>query len=155
MPPHVTLNLRQSLVDQFWETRDPRMRQVLEQMATAEHWNLDTKERVAEALAGLAGKLDRARPEAIAYCLPTLIRLMAYLSTPRAMRLLEWMSDRYDSLSVELLAEAADMGDACGALMIDRIQTIKGVSLLSNIFAPERVRQVTMLLQDLADERAP
>lgn len=143
---HVSLNLRQSLVDQFWETRDPRMRQILEHMAVGEYWNLDSKERVAEALFGLTGKLDRAKPEAIERCLQPLIRLMAYLSTPKAMRLLEWMSDRYDTLAVELLKEAAVMADPCGGLMIDRIQTIKSLSLLSNIFAPDRVKQVTELL---------
>lgn len=149
MTQHISLNLRQSLVEQFWETRDSRMRQILETMAEGEHWNLDSKERVAEGLVSLTSKLEKATPEAIERCLRDLIRLMAYLSIPRAMRLLEWMNDRYGHLSIALLQEAAEMNDVCGDLMVDRVQRMKSLALLSNIFAPARVKQVTELLRQI------
>jgi hypothetical protein len=145
----ISLNLRANIIDQFWETRDPRMRQILDQMATGEYWQMDSRERVAEALAALTGKLDRAEPEVIERCLPHLVRLMAYLSAPRAMRLLEWMSERHDTLAVAITREAAVMDDPCGRLMVERVQTIKSLSLLSNIFAPERVKQITELLRKI------
>lgn len=144
-----SLNLRNNLVEQFWETQDPKMKQLLFSMSHVEHWRLDTIKAVAEALGPLALKLERARPDVLNQNMERLVQLMAYLSSPRAMYLLEWLSSRHEQLAIALLQTAAEMNDPCGLLLIDRVQTIKSVSLLGAIFSPENVHNVTQLLRQI------
>jgi hypothetical protein len=141
------LNLRQSLVDQFWETRDPQVRKLLFAMSTAEHWRLDSKEPVVVALTALTNKMEKARPDILVHNMDRLIHLMAYLSTPSAMLILEWLSERHDSLALLLLEKAVQRDDRSGRLLIERVQTIKAMTLLGAIFSPANVKHVTQLLK--------
>lgn len=145
------LNLRKSVVTDFWKTRDPRMSEILRAMAANEHWHMDSRDRVAQALVGLGQHLEHASHQAMSRreSLEAMIRLMAYLSSPRAMRLLEWINDKHGSLAVELVKTASEMNDTCGDLLIERIQTIRSLALLTVIFSYENIRQVRRTLEKL------
>jgi hypothetical protein len=147
---HQPLNLGHSVVDEFWASRDQHTRLILSWMVEAEHWRLDDKPGVSQSLLALAPKLDQASPEALQNMLDLLIQFMAYLSSPRAMRLIEWMDERFEDqgMLMELLSRAAATSDSRpSALMLDRIQTIKSLMLLGRIFSRERVQEITHLLE--------
>lgn len=149
-------NLRQSVIEQFWQKKDPRMARILGWMESMEDWMLDDDEDVAEKIYSLASSLERADKEDIIDNSEHLIKVMAYMSSPRSLRLLEWFDSQYaDETSVVIIKSAEEMGDdACGKILIDRLQTLQRLNLLSRIFSPSRSRVVAEILNEAHDRDA-
>lgn len=148
-------NLRQSIIEQFWQKKDPRMARILGWMESMEDWMLDDDEEVAARIYSLANTLERADRSDILNNSEDMIKIMAYMSSPRALRLMEWLDTQFESgTSVELTQKAAGSDDECGQLMIDRFQTLHRLNLLSRIFAPHRSRIISEILRESNEREA-
>lgn len=147
-------NLRQSIIEEFWQKKDPRMARILGWMESMEDWMLDDNEDVAEVIFVLANTLERVSKNDIVKNSEDLIKAMAYMSSPRALRLMEWFDERFpQGVSVDLTQKALEMkGDERAELLLDRFQTLQRLSLLSKIFSPHRTRMIVDLLQQNAND---
>lgn len=142
-------NLRQSMIESFWQKKDRRMARILGWMESMEDWMLDDNENVANSIYALANTLERVSKKEIVNNAEELIRAMAYMSSPRALRLVEWFDEHFpQGVSLELTQKALEMkDDERAALFLDRFNTLHALSLLSKIFAPSRTRMIVDLLQ--------
>lgn len=149
------VNLQKPVVQKFWMERDPRVANILHWMEPMEaSWlaDLNEDEDVNDVLEELLEVLDSSSPTRIVDCGPQLTEVLAYLSSPRAMRLLHWLDERFTSspsLMAELVAQAreAEEHDATAQLLIERLQILKRFSLLGHVFSPHRVRHLANLLR--------
>jgi hypothetical protein len=143
------LNLKKSIVSDFWKRTDARLARVLSVMENIEHWVVDDVEVVARKLADAGRKMDQVSKETLARVTDEVLFVMAYISCGKALRLLHWMDDTHPGLSVHYVMEAKKTSDwAPSRLMVDRLQTVKGLSLMGRIFAPARMRLVERLLKE-------
>lgn len=145
------VNLRKSVVQQFWQSRHPRAAKILSWMESVEDWGVDDHEAVAQALTRLAERLPNASQKVLSEQTDRLLDIMAYMSAPRALRLLEWLDQRFaqGALSVALVERAtARADDARAQVLIDRLQALRSLDLLSQVFSPARIQTVTELLRD-------
>jgi hypothetical protein len=80
-----------------------------------------------------------------------LIEIMAYMSAPRAMRVVSWIEERFpDGVSRDLLNNAIDMqGDPTADLLVDRLDTLERLSLLTRLFSPARTREIVDILKSM------
>lgn len=147
-------NLRQSIIEKFWQEKDPRMARILGWMESMEDWMLDDNEEVADAIYVLAQTLERVSRRDIMEHSQELIHAMAYMSAPRALRLLEWFDEHFpQGVSVELTKQALTMkDDERASLLLDRFNTLHRLSLLTKIFAPHRTRIIVDLLQQQSND---
>lgn len=147
-------NLRQSIIEEFWQKKDPRMARILGWMESMEDWMLDDNEDVAENIFVLANTLERISRNDIVKNSEDLIKVMAYMSSPRALRLMEWFDERFpQGVSVDITQKALDMkGDERAELLLDRLNTLQRLSLLSKMFSPHRTRMIVDLLQQQSNE---
>lgn len=144
------LNLRKSIVTEFWKSRDPRMNVILQWMEGMEDWGMDDDKDFSDALLKLVPHMERASRTAMLENSDPLIHIMAYMSSSRAMRMLEWFDEHYQQgLSVELVQLSQErQDDPQSQLMLDRLRALQSLSLLGRIFSPARTRLISDLLRD-------
>lgn len=143
------VNLRRSVVTEFWKQRDPRLARILGFMESVESWMVDDHEQVAGALTGLTRKLAAANPSSVAQQADAMLDIMAYMSSPRAIRLLEWMDGHFQNeIALQMVERATQRPDDPRAqLLLDRLQTMRSLALLGRIFSPTRTRLVAEALR--------
>lgn len=144
------LNLKKSIVGEYWKKTDPRLARILSVMENIEHWIVDDVESVAEALAGVGKKMDKSSKKTLATLTEEVIFAMAYIASGKFFRMVKWMDESHPGLSVHYIMEARQMQTdwAPAKLMVDRIQTINSLQLMGRVFAPSRTRLIAELLRD-------
>lgn len=144
------LNLKRSIVGEYWKKTDPRLARILSVMENVEHWIVDDVESVAQALADVGKKMDKSSKRTLASLSEELIFAMAYIASGKFFRVVKWMDDSHPGLSVHYIMEARTMQNdwAPARLMVDRIQTIHSLQLMGRVFAPSRTRLIAELLRD-------
>lgn len=143
------LNLKKSIVSDYWKKTDPRLARILSVMENVEHWVVDDAQSVSDAISELAKKMDKTSKETLAKLSEELIYLMAYISSGKSLRMVKWMDESHPGLSVHYIMEARQMQEWPPArLMLDRLQTIKSLSLMGRVFAPSRTKLIAALLKE-------
>lgn len=144
-----SVNLRTSVVQDFWRNRDERIARILGYMENVENWMVDDQEAVIGALTKLAQRIDKSNGKLLSSRTDALLDIMAYMSSSRAMRLLEWLDSRFhNELALQLVERATSRHDDPRAqLLLDRLQTLRSLALLGRIFSPSRTRLVSEVLR--------
>lgn len=147
------LNLNKKNVDFYWKDKDPRMLKILTMMEAVEPWVVDDIESVSKELVDFGKKISSAKTNQLSDNTDSIVLLMTYIFSSRSMRLLNWIDDNFPGLSFHYVMEARQRDDwEAGKLLLDRLKTIKTLSLLPKIFAPMRTRLIANLLEDDDDE---
>lgn len=144
------LNFNKTSINYFWKQSDQRVSKAISIMENVEHWVVDDVESVAKELIGLGKKMSEVSKESLNENAEELIFIMAYISCGKALRLLNWIDESYPSLSFYYVMNARQtVEDSDQArLLIDRLQTIKTLSMLGKIFSPSRTRLISELLKE-------
>ena len=147
------LNLSKSVVDFYWKTQDQRMLKILNMMEAVERWVVDDVETVSKQLVAFGKQMFLAITGQLSQHSDEITMIMTYIFSGKAMRLLNWLDENYPGLSFHYVMEAKQREDwEAGRLMLDRLKTIKTLSLLGMIFTPMRTRLISGLLEDDDDE---
>lgn len=146
------LNLKRSIVTDFWKKTDPRMSKILSIMENVEHWVADDSEAVNNAICEMGKKLNGTSKKTLASITEELVFMMAYMGSSKFFRLLKWMDETHPGLSVHYIMEAKNLQEewAPAKLMVDRVQTVNSLQLMGKVFAPSRTRLIDRLLKDEA-----
>lgn len=146
------LNLNKSAVDFYWKTQDKRMFKILSMMESVEPWIVDDVESIAKELVNFGRKISQAKTGQLSQHSEELTTVMTYIFSGKALRLLNWLDDNYPGLSFHYVMEARQREDwEAGRLLLDRLKTIKNLSLLGMIFTPMRTRLISGLLEEDED----
>ncbi len=147
------LNLNKSAVDFYWKTQDPRMLKILTMMENVEPWIVDDVDSIAKELVNFGKKISKAKTGQLSQHSDELTIVMTYIFSGKAMRMLNWLDDNYPGLSFHYVMEARQKEDwEAGKLLLDRLKTIKTLSLLGMIFTPMRTRLISGLLEEDEEE---
>lgn len=144
------VNLRTSVVQEFWKNRDERIARILGHMENVEDWQVDDQDKVIGALTRLAQRIDHSNGKTLSNRTDALLNIMAYMKSSRAMRLLEWLDSRFhNELALQLVERATSRDDDPRALLLlERLQTLRSLALLGRVFSPSRTRLVSELLRN-------
>lgn len=143
------LNLSKSAVDFYWKTQDERMLKILSMMEAVEPWVVDDVESVAKELISFGKKIGQAKTGQLSQHSDDITTIMTYIFAGKALRMLNWLDDNYPGLSFHYVMEARQKEDwESGRLLLDRLKTIKTLSLLGHIFTPMRTRLISGLLEE-------
>jgi len=147
------LSLNKSAVDFYWKTQDQRMFKIISMMENVEHWIVDDVESVARELINFGKKISNAKTVQLSQHSDEITLIMAYIFSGKALRLLNWLDDNYPGLSFHYVMEARQREDwEAGRLLLDRLKTIKTLSLLGMIFTPMRTKLISGLLEEDNEE---
>ena len=143
------LNLNKTAVNFYWKTQDQRMMKILSMMESVEPWVVDDVESVARELVNFGKKMTSAKASHLSRHSDQITLIMTYVFSGKAMRLLNWLDDNYPGLSFYYVMEARQKDDwEAGRLLLDRLRTIKTLSLLGTIFAPMRTKLISGILDE-------
>ena len=149
-----TFNLRKSLVERFWFERDPRIARILRWMDSTENWMVDERPDVTLALTSLGRRMTESEPEALAAQFDPLLDILAYMSSSRAMRIMAWLDrENGGALSLRLMQKAMARSDTKAQLLVDRLQALRSLSLLGEIFSAKRISRAISLLEALKSDQ--
>lgn len=143
------LNLKKSIVEDYWRKTSPRMAKAISVMQDVEFWLLDDKKEVNDALNDLAKSMDKADRDNIVQQANALLYVMAYMSSGKALRMMSWFDEKHpNGLTVDITTMAKSNPESIHArLLLDRLQTIKSLSLMNKVFAPSRTRLIIEMLK--------
>ena len=142
------LNLKKSTVNIYWKTQDPRMLRVLTLMETAEPWVVDEIDSVARELVNFGKKLGEVRAGHLSSNSDEVTTVLTYIGSGKAMRIMNWLDDNFPGLSFFYVMEARGKEDwDSGRLLLDRLRTIKTLSLLGSLFSPMRAKLIVGFLE--------
>lgn len=146
------LNLNKTTVDFYWKTKDPRMFKILDMMEAVEPWVVDDVESVAKELVNFGKKMSIVKTGKLSQHSDEITMIMTYIFSGKAIRILNWLDDNFPGLSFHYVMEARQREDwEAGKLLLDRLKTIKTLSLLGMIFTPMRTRLISSLLEEDED----
>lgn len=146
------LNLNKNAVDFYWKAQDPRMLKILSMMESVEPWVVDDVESVARELVDFGKKISQAKTTQLSKTSEEITIVMTYIFSSKSMRLLNWLDENFPGLSFHYVMEARHREDwEPGKLLLDRLKTIKTLSLLGLIFSPMRTRLISGLLDEDTD----
>lgn len=143
------LSLKKSLVDDYWRKTSQRMAKNIEIMESVEFWLLDENKEVNDALSSLTKALSRSNEKDIIKNIDKILYVMAYISSGKSLRLMKWFDEEFnsDSLTVNITKYAKEnMDDTHNRLLLDRLQTVKSLSLMMKVFAANRSRYINEIL---------
>ncbi len=137
------LDLRRSLVESFWAERDEKAGAVLAMMERYETWRMDDHKLVADAMIGLGLAFERADKTVVVLAMNEIIKLAAYLSASRALRLMEWLDERCPGAVDEALKRQTLEEPGSGVpILAGRLHTLDSLRVLNRVFAPARLKAV-------------
>ena len=144
------LNLNSTMINSFWKKSDAKVAKAISIMEKVEHWVVDDVDSVAKELIALGKKMGEVSKDSLNENAEDIIVVMAYISCGKALRLLNWIDESYPSLSFYYVMNARQTIEESdqARLLIDRLQTIKTLSLLGKVFSPARTRLITELLKE-------
>ncbi len=146
----VNLNFNKTTINHFWKQSDAKVAKAISVMENVEHWVVDDVESVAKELISLGKKMGEVSKESLNENAEEIIFIMAYISCGKALRLLNWIDATYPSLSFYYVMNARQTVEESdqARLLIDRLQTIKILSMLGKVFSPARTRLISELLKE-------
>ncbi len=149
------LNLNKNAVDFYWRVLDPRMLKILTMMERPEEeWVIDNIEQVAKELSDFGKKLGNFKDsEKMKDNYETMITVMTYIFSSKSIRLLSWFDKKFSGVSIQYVMHSKNQPDwEPGNLFLDRLITIKTLSMLGLIFNPVRTRLLMTMLEEEDDD---
>lgn len=146
-----TLNLKKSVVSEYWKKNSSRMARAISIMETVENWIQDEDEDVSQKINELSRALVKSSDLGITLNIDRLLFVMAYMSSGKAIRIMNWFDENFKKdLSLDFVYHAKDgIEDPVKSLLIDRLQTVKSLNLISSIFSQARTKKIDRILRDL------
>lgn len=146
-----TLNLKKSVVSEYWKKNSSRMARAISIMETVENWIQDEDEDVSKKINELSRALVKSSDVGITLNIDRLLFVMAYMSSGKAIRIMNWFDENFKKdLSLDFVYHAKDgLDDPVKSLLIDRLQTVKSLNLISSIFSQARTKKIDRILKDL------
>lgn len=148
-----TLNLKKSVVSEYWKRNSSRMARAISVMESVENWIQDEDEDVSKKINELSRALGKASDVGITLNIDKLLFVMAYMSSGKAIRIMNWFDENFKKdLSLDFVYQAKDgIDDPVKSLLIDRLQTVKSLNLISSIFSQARTKKIDRILKELEE----
>ena len=136
----------------FWKNKDPALAGAMLSMEKAEDWVHDAEVDIREALSGICEKIESLSGSGLPLGKgvdDNLIRISGYIKSGRAMMLLDWIDKTIPGYGGRVVAkaQASNLTDDTAALLLDRLQFLERIHLLSRVFHPESLRDVLEVLE--------
>lgn len=153
------LNLEANSVREHWAAVDPSLAALFEAIERTEDWVVDQIPQVAQRLARLSQAMTG--PGAVA-ALERLERgqllfIMVYLSTAKAVRLLQWMDEQNEGSGASMLnalvssngpvLRAGISESALALTLAQRMRVLQNTRFFRSVFDPQVLASLTAVIQ--------
>lgn len=150
------ISLQPATIANFWRMSGVPLTAIINAMERCENWTVDGDEQAEEMIAAFEAKLSDASYAQIEKLLqhskPSVIRAMAYLGSGRAILLYRWLSMVNPGSVPEMISYAAGANNDECRVLVERIQNLERLRILSRIFAPERLSEILETLEQCSIE---
>lgn len=136
----------------FWKSKDPAFAGAMLSMGKMEGWVHDSEVDIHKALSDICEKIESLSDSGVplgGVVDDNLIRISGYIKSGRAMMLLDWIDKTIPGYGGRIVTRAQDgnLTNDTAALLLDRLQFLERIHLLSRVFRPESIRDVLEVLE--------
>lgn len=153
-------DLSRQAVEQFWQANEPALKEILLAMEVIESrvgWPVDSHPGVEAALKRLGDDMEAAvRESTLLGSREEMVFVLAYLRSGRAVRIMQWLDERYEGMAyklMETMVDGAREGNFDATVMIDRITMLRRIRHIGRVFSSSKVVLVLRLLEQLSIEK--
>lgn len=145
------LNLFKHGLNGIWT--DAGLARAIAAMEESEDWVVDGKEQAEEIVADLCTGLPKSNSDAIREVVAKypedVVNLMGYMKSGRSLALFRWIAEVSPVSTSKILSSCSEADPVFSRLLIERLNTIERLRLLSRVFSPTRLAQVLEALEDI------
>lgn len=152
---------------EYWASKGPKISKILNAMSIHENWtaecimedNEEEYKKFTEIFTSLGESIQNSGCYSGDYA-NKLIEALAYMSSQRAFRILNWLDNSHPEESIcfyliivakkykrQLFHDNNDNINYCATLFLDRLKTLKAVQMLSSVYREENIVNVSKLLE--------
>lgn len=154
----MNLNLRTSIVEDYYDKKSKRLTKILGIMKNVEYWVLDNERSVMEDVNKLADLLNGLREDDEYKLMENsneILRVLAYLSCSKALFFMTWLDETFNKdIAVDFVKRAEELYDEDPeySIHIERLDTINKINIIGNIFSNERLTKIVRILDSIKDK---
>lgn len=142
------LILLDTYVQDYWTKKDKRLSRILRVMDNVEFWVMEDEEEFARGINELGRYLTDATPEALEDGGELLITVLAYMSSSKAMRLLNWLEDAHPDVFQKYLKLLSEHDRPKAAKLLgSRLRVLQSLDLISKVFNQQRSQRIAQWLR--------
>ena len=153
--PAETLTLLDTYIKEYWQKKDKRLARILKIMDNVEFWVFEDEEDFSSAVSKLGFFISEASPPQIEKVADHLITIMAYMSSSKALRLLNWLEENHPEVFEKYLQKLpAHSRPRAARLLGSRMRVLNGLNLMGRIFSQERSNRINSWLRSQLSQEA-
>jgi hypothetical protein len=142
------LILLDTFVKEFWEKKDKRLSRVLSAMDNVEFWVFEEEEGFAQGVNRIGRYMSEASPEKIEQVIDNLVVLMAYMSSSKSMRMLNWIEENHPQIFQKMMARLPQhFKPKAAGLLGARMRVMNNLELMGRVFNPQRSQRISAWLK--------
>lgn len=159
------LDLDGTRVKQHWLEAEPGLAQLFEHIEKIEDWTLDDAPEIGARLIRIGQMLaasDEAPRRLETADRSTLLFFLVYISTPRALRLLQWLDDEHDGMGGRIVSALLERGalpvkmgishEALVETLVRRLQLLRNTPFFQSVFNAARLNVIERAIRDYSEE---
>lgn len=149
------LNLRTSVVEDYFKSKSKRLSKILEKLEPVEYWVLDSDKDIAASVAQLAEVLEKAHEYQFLENSEDLIKVLAYLSCSKAYYFMTWLDDNFNKdISVDFMEKAVSGYNEMPefSIHVERFDTINKINMIGSIFSEARLAKIIKILESVKED---
>lgn len=142
------LILLDTYVQDYWTKRDRRLSRILRVMDNVEYWVLEDEEDFAQGINRLGRHMSMAEPEQLEKVSDQLVIVLAYMSSSKAIRLINWLEEHHPDVFQRLVHRLPSHERSKAAkLLSTRLRVLQSLDLISKVFNPQRSHRIQSWLR--------
>ncbi|KAF1702986.1 type IVB secretion system protein IcmW [Pseudoxanthomonas kaohsiungensis] len=152
------LDLDANTVRQHWLEASPGLAELLDHIERTEDWTVDGSPAIGRRLVELGVALNRPGAARALEALDRdrLLFLLVYISSSKALRLLQWLDNAHAGMGTRLLTALLEDGaravsqlqhEALVQTMIQRLRIIQNTPFLNSVFDPTTLGQLERVIR--------
>lgn len=142
------LILLDTYVADFWAKKDKRLSRIFKVMDNVEYWVMEDEEDFAKGINELGRYLTDASKDSLEEGGELLITILAYMSSSKAMRLLNWLENAHPEVFQKYLKMISDHERPKAAKLLgSRLRILQSLDLISKVFNQQRSQRIAQWLR--------
>lgn len=149
------LTLLDTYIKEYWQKKDKRLARILKIMDNVEHWVYDDEEDFSTMSSKLGVFISNCTGAEIEKIIDHLIMVMAYISSSKALRFLNWLEEFHPEVFEKYLQRLPlHSRPKTARLMSTRIRVLNGLNVMGKIFSQERSQRINNWLRTQLSQEA-
>lgn len=141
-------------IKDYWNKKSKRLGRILHTMDQVEYWVMEDEEEFVKGINRLGRKIELAKEERIDMVLDQIVTVIAYMSSSKAIRLINWLEDNHPEILQKIIFRLPKHEKIKAAkLLSTRLKVLQNLELMSKVFGPDKSNRIKIWLTSVSNSQ--